>query len=152
MAFVFAVPGAVTAAASDLAGLGTVLSQANAAAALPMTGVVAAAADQVSLAVAALYGSYAQGYQSLGAQMAEFHEHFVQTLASGAARYAAAEAANASPLQELLGAVNAPAEALLGRPLIGNGADGADGTGAAGGPGGLLLGSGGNASTAGTGR
>ncbi|MDC8992559.1 PE family protein [Mycobacterium marinum] len=66
MAFVFAVPGAVTAAASDLAGLGTVLSQANAAAALPMTGVVAAAADQVSLAVAALYGSYAQGYQSLG--------------------------------------------------------------------------------------
>jgi hypothetical protein len=54
---------------------------------------------------------------------------------------------NASPLQTLgqdvLGVVNAPTEALLGRPLIGNGANGAPGTGQAGGPGGILFGNGG---------
>jgi hypothetical protein len=58
---------------------------------------------------------------------------------AGAGRYAATEAANASPLQtveqDLLGVINAPTEALLGRPLIGNGADGAPGTGAKGCPG-----------------
>jgi hypothetical protein len=54
---------------------------------------------------------------------------------------------NASPLQtieqDLLGIVNAPTDALLGRPLIGNGANGAPGTGAAGGDGGWLIGNGG---------
>jgi hypothetical protein len=47
--------------------------------------------------------------------------------------YAGAEAANASPLQavqqDVVHAVNAPSQALTGRPLIGNGANGAAGTG-----------------------
>ncbi|WP_261859844.1 PE family protein, partial [Mycobacterium marinum] len=144
MSFVIAVPDAVTAAVSDLANLGSVLTTANAAAALPTTTVVAAAGDEISAAVAALFGSYAQGYQSLSAQAAAFHERFLQTLSAGAGAYTAAEAANASPLDQLMGVVNAPAQALLGRPLIGNGANGADGTGAAGGDGGILLGNGGN--------
>ncbi|EUA88322.1 PE family protein [Mycobacterium ulcerans str. Harvey] len=142
MSFVIAVPDAVTAAVSDLANIGSVLTTANAAAALPATTVVAAAGDEISAAVAALFGSYAQGYQSLSAQAAAFHERFLQTLSGGAGAYAAAEAANASPLDQLMGVVNAPAQALLGRPLIGNGANGADGTGAAGGDGGILLGNG----------
>ena len=54
-----------------------------------------------------------------------------------------AEAANASPLQPLLNAINAPTEALVGRPLIGNGVNGAPGTGANGGAGGILIGTGG---------
>ncbi|MET2805003.1 PE family protein, partial [Mycobacterium tuberculosis] len=39
--------------------------------------------------------------------------------------------------------LNAPTQALLGRPLVGNGANGAPGTGANGGDGGILFGSGG---------
>lgn len=140
MSFVIAVPEALTMAASDLANIGSTINAANAAAALPTTGVVAAAADEVSAAVAALFGSYAQSYQAFGAQLSAFHAQFVQSLTNGARSYVVAEATSAAPLQDLLGVVNAPAQALLGRPLIGNGANGADGTGAPGGPGGLLLG------------
>jgi hypothetical protein len=71
----------------------------------------------------------------------------VQALSGAGASYAGAEAANASPLQTLeqdvLAVINAPTNALLGRPLIG---DGANGTAAHpnGGAGGLLVGNGGN--------
>ncbi|WP_415823599.1 PE family protein, partial [Mycobacterium basiliense] len=152
MSFVFAVPETVAAAASDLAGIGSALTAANVAAALPTTTVVAAAGDEVSAAVAALFGSYAEGYQVLSAQAAAFHQRFVQSLTAGMGAYAAAEAANASPLEQLLGVVNAPAQAVFGRPLIGNGANGADGTGAAGGDGGLLIGNGGNGGSGGVGQ
>ncbi|AIH45952.1 hypothetical protein IQ40_11425 [Mycobacterium tuberculosis] len=46
----------------------------------------------------------------------------MQSLTNGARSYVVAEATSAAPLQDLLGVVNAPAQALLGRPLIGNGA------------------------------
>ncbi|WP_373197132.1 PGRS repeat-containing protein, partial [Mycobacterium marinum] len=62
----------------------------------------------------------------------------------GASAYTGAEAANVSPLQQALDAVNAPVQQLTGRPLIGNGADGINGTGQSGGDGGWLLGNGGN--------
>ena len=98
------------------------------AAAVPTTGLVAAGADEVSAAVAALFAGYGQEFQALSVQASAFHQQFVQALSSGAGSYLAAEAANASPLQtvrdDLLAAVNAPTEALLGRPLIGNGAIG----------------------------
>ena len=75
------------------------------------------------------------------------HDQFVESLSAGAGSYAAAEAANRSPLrsveQGLLNAVNAPTQALLERPLIGNGADGTA-AGQVGGAGGLLYGNGGN--------
>ncbi|MEK1114744.1 PE family protein, partial [Mycobacterium ulcerans] len=45
--------------------------------------------------------------------------------------------------QALLDLINAPTQALLDRPLIGNGANGAAGTGANGGDGGILFGNGG---------
>lgn len=104
---------------------------------------LAAAADEVSATVAALFGAHAQSYQSVGAQAAAFHDQFVQALTAGGGAYAATEAASASPMQALLNAINAPFLTLLGRPLIGNGANGAAGTGAAGGAGGLLFGDGG---------
>ncbi len=50
MSFVFAVPEMVAATASDLASLGAALSEATAAAAIPTTQVLAAAADEVSAA------------------------------------------------------------------------------------------------------
>ncbi|ORA82073.1 PE family protein [Mycobacterium malmoense] len=118
MSFVLAAPEALVTAASDLAGIGSSLGTASAAAAAPTTGVLAAAADQVSTQVAALLSEHGVGYQQLSAGLSAFHEQFVQTLSAGANTYAAAEA-NAA--QTLVNAVNAPAEAVLGQPLIGGG-------------------------------
>ncbi|HVQ85584.1 MAG TPA: PE family protein, partial [Mycobacterium sp.] len=66
-------------------------------------------------------------------------------LNGGAAAYSATEAANASPLGIVLGVINAPTEALVGRPLIANGKNGGtvNGVGQPGGQGGILLGNGG---------
>lgn len=60
MSFVFAVPEMVAATASDLASLGAALSEATAAAAIPTTQVLAAAADEVSAAIAELFGAHGQ--------------------------------------------------------------------------------------------
>jgi PE family len=145
MSFVIAAPEFVTAAASDLANVGSTISTANATAAAPTTGVLAAGADEVSATVATLFGAHGQAYQTISAQTAAFHQQFVQLMNSGAGSYAAAEAANASPLQstqqDLLGVMNAPTQAALGRPLIGNGAN-ATAPGGSGGAGGLLWGNG----------
>ncbi len=122
MSFVIAVPEFLSAAATDLANLGSTISAANAAASIPTTGVLAAGADDVSAAIAALFGAHAQAYQTISAQAATFHAQFVQTLSAGAGAYANAEAANVQ--QSLLNAINAPTQALLGRPLIGDGAAG----------------------------
>ncbi len=102
------------------------------------TNVAAAAADEVSTGIAALFRAHGQAYQALIARAAAFHDQFVQTLSRGAGSYASAEAANAE--QTLLNAINAPTQVLLGRPLIGNGANGAPGTGQNGGDGGILIG------------
>ncbi|WP_156803113.1 PE family protein, partial [Mycobacterium gordonae] len=144
MSFVFAMPDLVTRAASDLANLGSVLSNANSAAAASTTGLLAAAEDDVSAAIASLFSTHGRSYQMLSTQAATVHAEFVRALAAGAEAYTGAEAASASPLNLLLNAINAPVQALTGRPLIGNGANGAPGTGQNGSPGGWLLGDGGS--------
>jgi PE family len=68
---------------------------------VPTTGVLAAGADEVSATIATLFGAHAKAYQALSAQAAVFHNPFVQLMSAGAGQYAAAEAANASPLQTL---------------------------------------------------
>ncbi|WP_264916932.1 PE family protein, partial [Mycobacterium kiyosense] len=89
-----------------------------------------------------LFGGHGWAYQSLSARAAAFQQEFAQLLNASADAYATAESANAA--QTLLDVVNAPTQALLGRPLIGDGANGAAGSGANGGAGGLLWGNGGN--------
>ncbi len=144
MSWVIAAPEYVAAAANDLGGIGSTLAQANAAALAPITTVLPAGADEVSAAISFLFGAHAQAYQALSAQAASFHQQFVQLMSGGATEYAAAEAANVTPMQQVENLVNAPVLGLTGRPLIGNGANGAAGTGAAGGDGGWLYGNGGN--------
>ncbi|WP_415823719.1 PE family protein, partial [Mycobacterium basiliense] len=148
MSFVSVAPELVAAAASEVTAVGSAVAAASAAAAGSTT-VVAAAADEVSAAIAALFGAYAQQYQAVSAQVAGFGERFVQTLIAGAGAYIGTEVGSAaamSPLQTvergLWEVVNTPTEALFGRALIGNGTNGAPGTGQAGGAGGLLWGSG----------
>lgn len=136
MSLLITSPATVAAAATHLAGIGSALSTANAAAAAPTTALSVAGADEVSVLIAALFEAYAQEYQALSAQALAFHDQFVQALNMGAVCYAAAETANATPLQALqtvqqnvLTVVNAPTQALLGRPIIGNGANGLPNTG-----------------------
>ena len=124
MSFVNAVPQALTAAAGDLAGIGSALAAANAAAQLPTAGIEAIAADAVSAALVAVFSAHGLGYQSLGAELAELHEQIVQALRSGGASYAAAEAENASLVRDVLDAAEAPAQTLLGHPLLGPGESG----------------------------
>ncbi len=149
MSYVIAAPELLAGAATDLAGLGSTLQIANRAAAATITGVPAAGADDVSAALAAVFSGHALDYQALSAQMAGVHQRFVQALTASGSSYAAAEAANTNPLQgveeHLLGVLNSPTQALLGRPLIRDGAAGAPGQD--GGDGGLLLGNGGAGGT-----
>ncbi len=145
MSFVTALPEAVIAAASDLANIGSTISQANAAALTPTTSLLAAGTDEVSAAIAAVFATHTQSYQGLSAQATAFHEQFARLMSAGAGQYALAEAAAATPLQnleqQLLNIINTPTNLLLGRPLIGNGANGAPGVD--GQAGGLLIGNGG---------
>ncbi|MEK0591697.1 PE family protein, partial [Mycobacterium ulcerans] len=147
MAYLTVFPDMLAGAAGDLVGIGSQLAAANTAAIGPTTTVLAAGADEVSAAIAAVFSGHGQAYQVLSAQVAAFHQRFVEALNAGAQSYVGAEAANATPLQTLeqdaLGIINAPTQALVGRPLIGNGANGTAAN-PNGGDGGLLYGNGGN--------
>ncbi|WP_142283705.1 PE domain-containing protein, partial [Mycobacterium gordonae] len=150
--YLIAAPEALAAASADVSGIGEAIRKATASWAPSTTGIAAAAADEVSAAIARLFGNYAQGFVALDAQAAAFEQQFAAALSAGAGAYASAEAVNLSALQSgdlhalgesLLAPINGPVMALTGRPLIGNGANGAPGTGAAGAAGGWLLGDGG---------
>ncbi|WP_205875375.1 PE family protein [Mycobacterium camsae] len=99
----------------------------------------------MSAAIAAVFSGYARQYQALSSRVGAFHQQFLETLTGAAESYASAEAANVT-LQawqrDILGGINAPTQALLGRPLIGGGADGTP-SNPNGGAGGLLYGDGG---------
>jgi PE family len=108
MSYVVATPGAFADASQNLTSIGSAIRAAHVAAAGSTTTVVAAAQDEVSTAIAEVFGSYAQGYQTVAGQAAAFHDQFVQALNGAGGSYAATEAANASPLQT----ANAPARLL----------------------------------------
>ena len=133
--FLIAAPEALASASADLSGIGEAIRSATSAAAPSTTSVVAAAQDEISAAISKLFGGYGQEFQALSAQAGLFHGSFLQALTSGRNAYAAAEAANASPLQAVMQTAQAmdpfsPVLTLTGRPLFGNGADGVDGTAA----------------------
>src|ERR1700757_3437712 len=111
VSFVVTAPEMMTAAAENLAGNASTLGEATAAAAGPTTGVAAAAADEVSIAISRLFGTYGQEFQAASAQAAAFHNEFVSLLNGGAAAYLSTEIANAE--QSLTTAVNAPAQTLV---------------------------------------
>jgi hypothetical protein len=115
MSFMHAAPEFVTAAASDLASIGSTLDAAHAAAAAPTTGVLAAGGDEVSEVIATLFAGHAQAYQALSAQATTFHQQFVQLMNAGAGSYASTEAANVSPLQDFEADISRNAGAFRNR-------------------------------------
>ena len=97
MSFVVATPEALAAASRNLTGIGAAITKAHAAAAAPTTSVVAAARDEVSAAIAELFGSHGQAYQAVAGRAAAFHDEFVANLGATGTSYAATDAANADP-------------------------------------------------------
>jgi hypothetical protein len=95
MSFVIAAPDLVQGAAQDLAGIRASLAEAAATVAAPTTGVVPAAADEVSAAISALFGNFGQEFQLLSAQAQAFHAQFVGLMNAGAGAYLSTEVANA---------------------------------------------------------
>ena len=125
--FVNAVPEAFAAAADHLTGIGSSISSATSAAAPSTTSVVAAAQDEISAAIAKLFGSYGQEFQSLASAAGQFHGSFVQSLSSGGNLYAAAEqqaAASMAAITDVGAAPFSPLLLLTGRALFGNGVNG----------------------------
>ena len=68
MSFVIAAPDLLTDAAGALSDLNSTISQANVAAASPTTAVLAAGADEVSAAIAALFSGHGRAFQSLSTE------------------------------------------------------------------------------------
>ncbi|MGB9222235.1 PE family protein, partial [Mycobacterium sp.] len=95
MAFLITTPDVISGAATDLAGISSTVAVANALAAAPTSGILAAAQDEVSIQIAAMFSQYAGEYQRLSQDMAAFHAEFVQALNTAAGSYASAEATSA---------------------------------------------------------
>jgi hypothetical protein len=123
MSLLIAAPEAMSAAATDVANIGSAISAAHMAAAPPTVAVIPAAADEVSSSIAHLFSQHAQEYQALAGQAEAFQQQFVQHLTSGAHSYASAEAANATLLQSLaastssFSAADDPVQVALGQAL-----------------------------------
>ncbi|WP_425293643.1 PE family protein [Mycobacterium attenuatum] len=94
MSYVITQPETLVVAASELAGVGSAINTATAAAAGPTTSLLAAAADEVSAAVVKLFGGYSQEFQGLVAQAAAFHDELTRALSAAASAYVDAEVAN----------------------------------------------------------
>lgn len=111
-------PESVAAAAGDLAGIGSNLGEATAAAAGSTTGLATAAEDEVSLAISRIFGGYAQEFHAAIGQAAAINSEFVSLLNGSAEAYLSTEIANAEQL--LLNAMHLPAiGAAAARPTGG---------------------------------
>jgi PE family len=95
MSFVTTQPEMMAAAAGTFQTIGSAMAADNSAAAGPTTGVIPAAADEVSALTATQFAMHAAMYQTISAQAAAIHQQFVAALSASAASYAATEAANA---------------------------------------------------------
>lgn len=105
MSFVVAQPEVMAAAASEAAAIGAAVGTVNAAVFKATTDLAAAAGDEVSAAIAALFSGHGHSYQALSAAAATFPQQFVQALNDSAAGYAGTEMANAAASSPLGGGI-----------------------------------------------
>jgi hypothetical protein len=109
MSFVLAAPDALATVASNVANMGSTINGATTAAAAHTNSLAAAAADEVSTQIAAMFSAHGLEFQQLSAQAAAFHEQFVQTLAASANAYSAAESSATQTLFSSAATTNAAA-------------------------------------------
>ncbi|MBX9979117.1 PE family protein [Mycobacterium gordonae] len=91
-------PEVVATTVADIENIGSTVTAASAAAAAPTTGLLAAAADEVSAAIANLFGTHGLEFQALAGQVEAFQTTFRQTLAAAAQAYVQTEAASAAAI------------------------------------------------------
>ncbi len=113
MTKLLAQPQAMAMAAENVAGIGSAINQARAAAGAPITGVVAAAADQVSAATTTLFNTFGRQYQAVIKQAGLFHDEFVEALAAAGNACAEAEIVDATMVSEVSGRSWAPLQAAM---------------------------------------
>ena len=94
MSFVNTQPAAISAAATQLEGIGNSFAAESSAAAASTTDVLPAASDEVSILQAGVFSTYGQLYQSVSAQAQAIHQQFVQLLNQSSGSYQDTEAAN----------------------------------------------------------
>ena len=92
MTYLLTEPQTLASVATHIEELGSTITAANAAAASPISGLAPAAADEVSEAIAKLFGAYGRQYQAVAARAAAFHSEFTAALAAAGSAYAGAEA------------------------------------------------------------
>jgi hypothetical protein len=125
MSFVTTHPEALIYAAGKLQTLGSAIAAESAAAATPTTGIIPAAADEVSALQATIFGAYGALYQSVNAQAAQIHELFVNTMGASAGSYTATESLNSlatsSPVaQQISGLFSSAANTAAADPPPGS--------------------------------
>ncbi|MFV0495158.1 PE family protein [Mycobacterium sp.] len=120
MTHLLASPEALAAAVGNVDGIGATIRAANAAAAGPTAGLLAAAGDEVSAAITALFNEYGLEYQAVTGQATAFHSDFTRALSNAATSYAQAEAINGAALSagvsSTLATAAVPVQSLLGGP------------------------------------
>ncbi|BBZ45513.1 hypothetical protein MPRM_27940 [Mycobacterium parmense] len=110
----FVVPDLLGTAAADAAQVGSAVLAGNQAAAIGTTQVEAAAADEVSTAVAAVFSAHGSQFQAAAAQAAAYYDRFVNNLSAAAASYAGTETSIAASMHATLSAAAATPQAGLG--------------------------------------
>jgi hypothetical protein len=115
MSFLTTQPEELAAAAGKLDTVGAAMAAQNAASAAPTTtGVIPAAADEVSALQASLFTAYGTLYQQVSGEAAAMYDMFVNTLGMSAGTYSAAEAANSSAAASPVSAISSTAASLPG--------------------------------------
>jgi hypothetical protein len=94
MSYVTTAPAALSAAATQLEGVGTSFATESSAAATSTTAISPAAADEVSILQSGVFSSYGQLYQTVSAQAQAIHQQFVNTLQQSSTSYQETEGAN----------------------------------------------------------
>jgi hypothetical protein len=116
MSYVTTAPAAISAAATQLEGVGTSFATESAGAASATTAISPAAADEVSALQAGVYSTYGQLYQTVSAQAQTVHQQFVNALQQSSGSYQETEAANqaGAAANSLSGASSASSSAQSG--------------------------------------
>lgn len=91
MSFVVVAHDALASTATQVSNIGSTLTAAKAAAAASTARVLAAGADEVSVAIAAVFSGHALDYQAGSLQVAGFHQRFEQLMSAAGDWYAVAE-------------------------------------------------------------
>lgn len=94
MSLLSVVPEAVSAASNGLEDLGSALQSVSAAAAGQTTAIAPSGADEISSAIAGIFGSHGHEFQALNARALAFQAEFSRPLNGGALQYVSAELAN----------------------------------------------------------